>query len=112
MHGVLDAFTRLSKICLQQEKKEFLVQMLHRYSVLVGDVTKALLYARFVRSLLLYGKDLSDLFCHIQQTLDLFLEALGSNALHSKELQKFLSDLKVLHDQGFDHAQKYLHKTN
>jgi len=110
MTGFLESFTRLSKICLQQEKKDFVIQLLHRYTILVDDVTHALLYARFVRSLLLYDKFFSDVSSHVQHTLDLFCDALGSSRLHEKDLQKFLSDLKSLDDDQFAKAQAYLNQ--
>lgn len=112
MTGFLESFTRLSKICLQQAKKDFVIQLLHRYTILVDHVTQALLYARFVRSLLLYDKQLSDVTSHIQHTLDLFLDTLGANALHEKDLQRFLSDLKSLDDEQFAKAQQYLSQNN
>lgn len=108
MTGFLESFTRLSKICLQQEKKDFVIQLLHRYTILIDDVTQALLHARFVRSLLLYDKQLSDVSSHVKHTLDLFLDALGADTMHEKDLQKFLSDLKSLHDDEFEKAQRYL----
>lgn len=110
MAGFLESFSRLSKICLQQENKDFMIQLLHRYTILVDDVTQALLHARFVRSLLLYDKLLVDVSSHIRHTIDLFVHALGSNAMHEKDLQKFLSDLKSLHDHEFLKAQMYLNQ--
>lgn len=108
--GFLESFSRLSKICLQQHKKDFMIQLLHRYTILVDDAVQALLHARFVRSLLLYDRQLVDLSSHIQHTLDLFLHTLGSNAMHGKDLQKFLSDLKSLHSQEFEKAIIYLNQ--
>jgi len=109
--GILESFSRLSKICLQQKKKEFLIQLLHRSSVLIDDATQALLHARFVRSLLLYDESAVEISMHIQHTLDLFLNVLHTDKHHEKDLQKFLSDLKSLHDYEYEQAKKYISLT-
>ncbi len=106
--GILGSFSRLSKICLQQNKKEFLILLLHRSSVLIDDATQALLHARFVRSLLLYDDTAIEISMHIQHALDLFLNVLHTDKHHEKDLQKFLSDLKSLHDYEYEQAKKYI----
>lgn len=106
--GILESFSRLAKICLQQRKKEFLVQLLHRSSVHVDDATLALLNARLVRALLLYYESDLDISTHIQHTLDLFLNLLHTDQQLEKDLQKFLSDLKSLHDDEYQQAKKYM----
>ncbi|MBP9765176.1 hypothetical protein KBD08_02470 [Candidatus Babeliales bacterium] len=106
--GFLETFSRFAKYCLQHNKQDFLVQLMHRYSVLIDDFTHALLYARFVRSLLLYGAQDQNVLMYVQQTLDLFLELNSEYEKHSKGLQKFLSDLKILSDEAFKEAEEYL----
>jgi hypothetical protein len=112
VNGILESFSRLSKICLQQKKKTFLMQLLHKYELVVDDTVQALMHARFVRSLLLYDEHASDISIHIQNTLDLFLNLLNSQSMHEKDLQKFLSDIKSLHDREHAKAQKYLQSIN
>lgn len=106
--GILETFSRFAKSCLQKDKKDLLVQLLHRSSLLVSDVVQPLLYARFVRSLLLYDTTTLDFSVYVQQTLDLFLNLLHVNHDLEKDLQKFLADLKSLHDEQYQQAKKYI----
>jgi len=106
--SMLDTFSQLAMICLRNNKKDFLVQLVHKNMIFVNDVTQALLYARFVRALLLYDEHDFDITMYVRQTLDLFLDSLKTENFHVTDMQKFLSDLKSLNDQEFYKAELYL----
>jgi tetratricopeptide (TPR) repeat protein len=109
-NGILESFARLSKVCLQQQQQDLVVEFLHRYSFLVDDITQALLHARFVRCLLLYGQ-YQDISSYVRQTVDLFLAAFESCKMGDKDMQRFLVDVKALNTVEYEKAQEYLRQT-
>lgn len=112
--GMLNAFSRLAKYGLKQGKKDFVVQVIHRCSMDLDDSLQAQLYARFVRSLLLYDEKAEDLLQHVEQAIDLFLHLIADhrednlNQRDERMLQTFLTDLHVLDDNAHQHAKKYV----
>ena len=106
--GTLETFSRVAKLLLQKQKNESLINLMHRCLVQLDKPWHALLYARLVRSMMLYDDQNASITGYLYQTLDLFAEALLIQGLHATDLQKFLADIKALHGEEYKKAELYL----
>lgn len=104
--GILNTFSRLAKICLQQSNVACITNLFHRH-VIESDVSlRAQLSVRFVRALMLYDKNNSQISVYLHQAVDLLNEC-GKE----EELFQFLSLIEELDKELYAKAQQYVEKS-
>lgn len=106
--GMFETFSRVAKLLLQKQKSESLINLMHRCLVQLDKPWQALLYARLVRSMMLYDQHNVSITGYIYHTLELFAEALAIQGLKAGDLQNFLADVKALNDLEYQKAELYL----
>ncbi|MFA5998709.1 MAG: hypothetical protein WC747_01670 [Candidatus Babeliales bacterium] len=104
----LETFSRLAKVCISQNNTELLQKIFQDHFSQNSKLMQALLTARLVRALLLYDETNKSITKYMQQTLDLFQASLQSSDLLQTDLQKFLSEIKVLNFDEYKKAELYL----
>ena len=93
----------------------------HGYQSILGDFVESckemmpikflsLVYAHYIRLLMMYDLKIDDFSEKVEFCLQLFLKSFESNHNLEKEFQKFLSELKILNQIEFEKAQKILCK--
>lgn len=106
--GILETFSKVAKLYLQQQKIETLLNLIHRSLVQLDKSMQPILYGRFVRSMMLYDEKNINITDHMYQALDLFSESLSAHGAQAQDLQKFLADIKALNIQEYQKAETYL----
>lgn len=101
--GMLDTFSRLAKVCLQNNKYNLISHLFYRYLLECQESLHGLLGIRFVRALILYDETNKQLKSYVQQTIDM-LDQQNNEA----ELLMFLSQLEGLDPLLYAQAQAYL----
>lgn len=101
--GMLDTFSRLSKICLQNNKFNFILNLFHRNLLRVPESLQGLLGVRFVRALILYDEKNRQISMYMNQTIDM-LEQQNKK----EDLYMFLSQLEGLDKALYENAQAYI----
>ena len=69
--GMLDTFSRLAKVCIQNNKFNLISHLFYRYLLESHDALHGLLGIRFVRALILYDGANKQLMAYLQQTIDM-----------------------------------------
>ncbi|MCX5924343.1 MAG: hypothetical protein NTZ68_02895 [Candidatus Dependentiae bacterium] len=106
--GTLEAFSRLAKVCISQNNTELLQKIFDDHFLQSSKLMQALLTARLVRAFLLYDEENKSITKYMHKTLDLFQASLQSSELQQTDLQKFLSEVKVLNFDEYKKAEIYL----
>ena len=106
--ATLETFSRLAKVYISQNNTELLQKTFQDHFLQSCTLTQALLTARLVRALLLYDERNTNITTYMQKTLDLFRVSLQSSQLQHTDLQKFLSEVKVLNFDEYKKAEIYL----
>ncbi len=101
--GMLDTFSRLSKVCLQNNKFNFILNLFHRNLLKVPESLQGLLGVRFVRALILYDEKNRQISMYMNQTIDM-LEQQNKK----EDLYMFLSQLEGLNKSLYENAQAYI----
>lgn len=101
--GMLDTFSRLAKVCLQNNKFNFILNLFHRNLLRVPESLQGLLGIRFVRALILYDEKNKQISMYMNQTIDM-LEQQNKK----EDLYMFLSQLEGLNKLLYENAQAYI----
>jgi len=101
--GLLNTFSRLSKVCLEHNNFGLISNLFHRYLLESDAQLHAQLSIRFVRSLLVYDEKNAQLASYVYQTI----EMLQQTDLQ-EELSNFLSQLEELDEKTYHKAQQYI----
>lgn len=111
IQGFTQAFLKFSKICLQDSNQrnldEFIVDV--RASDISLNIT-CVLYANYIRSILMYGVKSIDFSKIIEECIKFFLDSLKINKNLEKEFKKFLADLKFLDSIEYQKVENFLQK--
>ena len=102
-HGMLDTFSRLAKVCLQNNKFDLISHLYYRYLLECQEMLHGLLGIRFVKALILYDTTNKQLHSYLQQTIDMLEQ---SNK--KEDLSIFLSQLEGLNKWLYIYAQEYI----
>lgn len=101
--GMLDTFSRLAKVCLQNNKFNLISQLFYRYLLECHESLQGLLGIRFVRALILYDETNKQIQTYLLQTIDILREQ-----NNQEDLLIFLSVLEGLDKSLYIHAQEYM----
>lgn len=101
--GMLDTFSRLAKVCLQNNKINLISHLFYRYLLECREDLQGLLGIRFVRALILYNEKNKQLQTYLQQTIDML--RMQNN---EEDLLIFFSQLEGLDKSLHAHAQEYM----
>lgn len=101
--GLLETFSRLAKVCLQQNNFALISNLFHRYLLEPDIDLQVELSIRFVKALSLYDSTNKQLTSYVYQTIDL-LEQEDKDV----ELLEFIADLEKIDEPMHDKAQQYL----
>lgn len=111
IQGFTQNFLKFSKICLQDNDQRSLDEF-------VADLKEnglslnisCILYANYIRSVLMYGIKSIDFSKTIEESLELFLSSLKISKDLEKEFKKFLADLKLLDSVEYQKIEFFLEK--
>lgn len=103
--GMLDAFARLSKVCLQNNKFNLISHLYYRYLLESHESLQGLLGICFVKALILYDETNKQIKTFLQQTIDILEEQNDQ-----EELLVFLSQLEGLDKLLYVQALEYIEK--
>lgn len=106
--GFVQVFSKLSKIYLKNSYQEALTKFVAEYQEIISLKFSCILYATYIRCVLLYGIKTETFSKKIEYCVHLFLQSLRNDLSLEKEFHKFLSDLKVLDLKEYQIIQKYL----
>ncbi len=101
--AMLDTFSRLAKVCLQNNKFNLISHLFYRYLLESHDLLHGLLGIRFVRALILYDGTNKQLMAYVQQTIDML-----EQQSQQEELLTFLSQLEGLDNLLYLQALQYI----
>jgi tetratricopeptide (TPR) repeat protein len=104
----IQVFSKLSKIYLNNNYQQTLTNFVLEYQERLPLKFGCILYATYIRSVLLYGTNGQDISETIDHCIDLFLKSLQNDLSLEKEFQKFLSDLKFLDMSEYQKVEKKL----
>jgi len=108
--GFVQIFSKLSKIYLKNNYQQTLTDFVKEVQEILSLKFLCVLYATYIRSVLLYGVKSENFSENIEYCIHLFLKSFKNDLSLEKEFQKFLSDLKFLDIKEYDKAEKYLEK--
>ncbi|MBI2344482.1 hypothetical protein HYV10_00220 [Candidatus Dependentiae bacterium] len=108
--GFIQAFIKLSKFYLDHGYHQVLHEFVEVYQETIPVQFFVVLYANYLKIILLYEITVDSLEQSVEYCLKLFVHALEHNYAVEKEFQKFLSDLKVLNIELFKKAEIYLYQ--
>jgi tetratricopeptide (TPR) repeat protein len=103
-------FSKLAKFYLHHGYQSVLSDFVEFCKELMPIKFVALVYANYIRLLMMYGLEKNNLGKELEFCLELFLKSFEINNNLEKEFHKFLSELKVLHPLEFEKIQKVLCK--
>lgn len=106
--GFVQAFMKLSKFYIAHGYYNMLHELVNSYQNVIPADFFVLLYAQYVRTLLMYEIKVDDFDYKVEYCLELFIQSLQSHHNLEKDFQRFLSDLKALNIKLFEKAQNYL----
>lgn len=102
-------FSKLAKFYLNHGYQSVLLDFVESCKEIMPIKFVALVYAYYIRLLMIYGLKKDDFGDKVEFCLELFLKSFEHNNLE-KEFQKFLSELKALNPIEFEKIQKILCK--